>query len=256
MLRNGACRRAAALLLSAILLLGACAGCAGKAGTDTDTPTESTQPISGSEKSNQPESDAGQEAKPKNTPDKSSDAENSKTESAPVEERPVEESAKKIAEAPAPEESQPLPEPQKQQEPTPDTSAGGTCTVSVFCGSVLENMDNCRENKKSVIPDDGVILADAAIDFTAGETAFDVTKRACQANGISLEFSYTPIYGSYYIEGIGNLYEFDVGDGSGWMFTVNGMFPGEGCSRYVLQDGDSILWLYTCGLGTDIGGGV
>ena len=34
---------------------------------------------------------------------------------------------------------------------------------------------------------------------------------------IQLEFSYTPLYASYYIEGINHLYEFDVGPESGWM---------------------------------------
>ena len=52
------------------------------------------------------------------------------------------------------------------------------------------------------------------------------------------------------------LYEFDVGSQSGWMYKVNGWFPNYGCSRYALQQGDEICWMYTCvGLGEDIGGG-
>ncbi len=51
-------------------------------------------------------------------------------------------------------------------------------------------------------------------------------------------------------------HEFDVGSQSGWMYKVNGWFPNYGCSRYALQQGDEICWMYTCvGLGEDIGGG-
>ena len=52
-----------------------------------------------------------------------------------------------------------------------------------------------------------------------------------------------------------NLYEFDVGNKSGWMYKVNGWFPNYGCSRYQLKDGDVIEWVYTCDLGDDVGGG-
>ena len=68
-----------------------------------------------------------------------------------------------------------------------------------------------------------------------------------------MEFEDTPMYHSAYIEGIGNLYEFDVGELSGWMYSVNGWFPNYGCSRYQLQNGDVICWVYTCDLGKDVG---
>ena len=74
-------------------------------------------------------------------------------------------------------------------------------------------------------------------------------------NKIHLEFSDTPVYNSAYIEGVANLYEFDVGNLSGWMYQVNGWFPNYGCSRYQLKDGDVVEWVYTCDLGNDVGGG-
>ena len=40
-----------------------------------------------------------------------------------------------------------------------------------------------------------------------------------------MEFSIVPLTGGAYIEGIGNLYEFDCGSVSGWMYRVNGEFP-------------------------------
>ena len=93
--------------------------------------------------------------------------------------------------------------------------------------------------------------------FSDGETVFDVLRRACTAQQIQLEYSWTPLYDSYYIEGINNLYEFDCGGESGWMYKVNGWFPNYGCSSYSLKDGDVIVWCYTCnGLGADVGGSV
>ena len=69
-----------------------------------------------------------------------------------------------------------------------------------------------------------------------------------------LEYSWTPMYDSYYIQGINNLYEFDCGAQSGWMYKVNGWFPNYGCSKYTLEDGDDIVWCFTCnGLGADVG---
>ena len=105
-----------------------------------------------------------------------------------------------------------------------------------------------------MIPDDGIILKPVTMTYREGQSVFDVLQEACRANGVHLEFTDTPIYRSAYIEGIGNLYEFDCGAGSGWMYRVKGWFPNYGCSRYTIQDGDVIEWLYTCDLGNDIGG--
>jgi hypothetical protein len=68
-----------------------------------------------------------------------------------------------------------------------------------------------------------------------------------------MEAVYTPSYGADYIEGINYLYEFDAGEQSGWMYRVNGAFPNYGCSDYILEDGDSIVWAYTCDMGRDLG---
>lgn len=61
------------------------------------------------------------------------------------------------------------------------------------------------------------------------------------------------MYNSAYIEGIGNLYEFDCGENSGWMYKVNDWFPNYGMSRYVLKNGDTVSLIYTCDGGFDIG---
>ena len=115
-------------------------------------------------------------------------------------------------------------------------------------------MGQLSPGKEGYVPSSGVILRTVTVGFNKGETVFDVLKRTCKEKGIQIEYSYTPMYGSYYIEGINNLYEFDCGNQSGWMYKVNGWFPNYGCSSYKLEDKDSIVWAFTCnGLGADLG---
>ena len=133
--------------------------------------------------------------------------------------------------------------------------AAYTCTLSISCATILDNLDLCDPEKVELVPADGWILQPMTVTFYEGESVFNVLQRTCKQQKIHMEFSNTPIYNSAYIEGIHNLYEFDVGNLSGWMYKVNGWFPNYGCSRYQLKDGDVIEWVYTCDLGYDVGGG-
>lgn len=129
----------------------------------------------------------------------------------------------------------------------------GTCTISIECSSILDNIDNLKETKKEFVPSDGWILTETEVPFKGGETAFDVLKQICGEKKIQLASRYTPLYKSYYVEGINQLYEFDCGKNSGWMYSVNGEYPNYGASSYKLKDGDKVEWRYTCNLGSDVG---
>ena len=144
------------------------------------------------------------------------------------------------------------PEPVEPQE-AEVTKQAYTCTISISCATILNNMDLCAEEKVELVPADGWILQPITVTFHEGESVFDVLLRTCRENKIHMEYMDTPMYNSAYIEGIANLYEFDVGPLSGWMYNVNGWFPNYGCSRYALQDGDTVEWVYTCDLGADVG---
>ena len=142
--------------------------------------------------------------------------------------------------------------------PIPDNClAGGgdkTCTITIVCPTIFDNLNSLNAEKAPFVPKDGTILPSTKVTFTEGETVFDVLKRVCDAAQLQIEYSYTPLYESYYVEGINHLYEFDCGPESGWMFKVNEWFPNYGCSAYTLKDGDDIVWCYTCtGLGADVG---
>ena len=148
-------------------------------------------------------------------------------------------------------EGKPLPvEPENQEVNNKQTY---TCTFSIECSTILNNLKELDPDKRELIPSDGVILAPTKVSFCEGESVFDVLQRVCKEKGIHLESSWTPVYNSAYIEGIHNLYEFDCGELSGWMYRVNGWYPNYGCSRYQLADGEKVEWRYTCDLGNDVG---
>lgn len=129
-----------------------------------------------------------------------------------------------------------------------------TCTLSVRCDTILQNIAWLDSEKVDIVPKDGVIFAEKIVTFYEGESVFNLLMREMKRNKIHMEFENTPIYNSAYIEGIANLYEFDCGELSGWMYKVNGWFPNYGCSRYQLKAGDKVEWVYTCDLGVDVGG--
>ena len=149
-------------------------------------------------------------------------------------------------------EGKPKPvEPENQEVNTAKTY---TCTFSIECSTILNNLDMLDPEKLEMVPSGGTILSATTVTFYEGESVFDVLQRLCRDKGIHMESSWTPIYNSAYIEGIHNLYEFDCGSLSGWMYRVNGWYPNYGCSRYQLKDGDTVEWRYTCDLGNDVGG--
>lgn len=57
------------------------------------------------------------------------------------------------------------------------------------------------------------------------------------------------------IEAGGSLGEFNYGSGSGWMYSVNGVYKNFGFADYYPQDGDVVRVQFTVLLGEDLGGG-
>ena len=126
-----------------------------------------------------------------------------------------------------------------------------TCTFVIECKTILDNKDKLKKGLEKYVPDDAVIFS-KTVGFDSGESVYDILRRICDENSIQMEASYTPAFSSYYVEGINNLYEFDCGQGSGWMYSVNGVFPNYGCSSYKPASNDEIAFRYTCELGYDL----
>lgn len=136
-----------------------------------------------------------------------------------------------------------------QKEETENTLS---CNFSIECGTILDNMDKLPEEKKELVPADGVIFEKSTVQFEDGESVFDILHRVCNEEKILMESSLTTETGSVYVEGIANLYEFDCGNLSGWKYMVNNEFLSISCSEYKVQDGDTIEWKYTCHIGQDL----
>ncbi len=68
-----------------------------------------------------------------------------------------------------------------------------------------------------------------------------------------MALSYKGVASTVYVRGINNLFEFDKGSKSGWLYEVNGKFPDRSCGTYAVKPGDVINWKYTEDLGNDRG---
>ena len=140
-----------------------------------------------------------------------------------------------------------------EEEQTKVDDKRNLCTLSVRCDTINQNLELLDKSKHGLIPTDGVILNNKNISFEEGDSVFDVLLREMKNNNIHFEYVKTPMYDGVYIEGIGNIYEFDCGARSGWLYCVNGEFPGYSSSQYKLKSGDVIEFLYTCDMGKDVG---
>ena len=125
---------------------------------------------------------------------------------------------------------------------TVKTDAIGNITLTIRCDKVA--------GRAAHIPQDGVILEETSLPIAAGDTVYTVLTDAARAYGIHMEASGAA--GLMYIHGIGNIYEFDFGDLSGWLYTVNGETFSVGVDQYVLKPGDKVEFHYTLELGRDL----
>lgn len=125
---------------------------------------------------------------------------------------------------------------------TSDTrDTAGAVTLSIRCDVAVGRMQG------DYIPADGVMLAAVTVPFRDGDTVYDILIAA--ARQYRLQIDATGSAGMEYIAGINYLYEFDLGELSGWTYRVNGTSPSVGCGSYHPADGDTVEWIYTDGAG-------
>jgi hypothetical protein len=109
-----------------------------------------------------------------------------------------------------------------EQSPTPQS----TVTISII-----------GDEKK------GVVLEPTSIDWQDGDSVLDVLKQVTKSNKIPLEYKGRGMLS--YVEGIANLYEFDQGPSSGWLFKVNGKLASKSAGAVKLSKGDNVEWIYS-----------
>lgn len=137
-----------------------------------------------------------------------------------------------------------------KKEEAPKKENKETVTISINANKAIDYGIR-KEDGFSHLPSNGVILGTTKVDIKDGENVFDVLTKVVRQHNIQME--YTGAGSAIYIQGIDNLYEFDCGKYSGWMYEVNGVYPNYGVGAYKLKDGDKIVFNYTCDLGKDLG---
>lgn len=157
-----------------------------------------------------------------------------------------------------PEDTQPTTpdEPAQDNTPTPTQpeSKKNTVTITIRCDTAVNNGMHLESKWSGIVPASGVILPVTTVEIEEGDTVFDVLSYVCSKYKIHMEYSGGTSSGCY-VEGINNLYEFDGGRWSGWMYCVNDWYPNYGCGVYFVKAGEVIEWNYTCDLGCDLENG-
>lgn len=134
-----------------------------------------------------------------------------------------------------------------------EVNGGMEVTFSADCKSVLGRMDTIDPsvNQPSVIPPDGVVIAECTLSLPEGSSAFDALITAARQQQVRVD--YTGSSWGTYVRSIGYISEFGFGELSGWMYRVNGEFPRVYAGEFTLHEGDVVEFVYTCDLGGDVG---
>ena len=135
-------------------------------------------------------------------------------------------------EKPKPGNSSTKPKPENNQTITSPKPKNKTVTIAISCKTAINNGLN-KKPGFSHLPSNGIILQNMKVEFSEGDTVFDILVKVTRKKGIHME--YRGSGSNTYIEGINNLYEFDGGSNSGWMYSVNGVYPNYGVGAYKIQ---------------------
>ena len=84
----------------------------------------------------------------------------------------------------------------------------------------------------------GNTMMSGTLTVDKGTSVYTVLTQLASQNGLSV--SGTKIY----VKGIGDLFEKQHGSLSGWMYSVNGVYPNKSCGYYYLENNDSVVWRY------------
>ena len=134
-------------------------------------------------------------------------------------------------------------------EPAKPAQSGHTVFFSIDSEALLWDLYGTEEYL-DILARDGYTLHPTAIEFTPGETAYELLKRVCKERSIPVVSEVMSATGTEYVTGIGGLPAFDS---NGWIYLVGGKFEMVGADEYVLRDGDRIAFRYSGQFGMDLG---
>lgn len=128
--------------------------------------------------------------------------------------------------------------PQTNPTTTTTTKKAKTVTLIIDCTNAVKYKD--KTGKDVTIPPNtnGIVLR-TEVELEDGDTVMSVLKRAAKDKGIDIASTFN------YVKGIGGLREKNCGASSGWLYSVNGVYPNVGAEQYDPAAGDVIKWEYT-----------
>lgn len=95
----------------------------------------------------------------------------------------------------------------------------------------------------------GKLLSAKDIILEDGDTAYSVLVKAVGNSNIDARV----IDHHTYVSSIHQLGEFEHGEGSGWLYKINDIYPKQYAGLFVLKPGDVMEWVYTKDYGKDVG---
>lgn len=92
--------------------------------------------------------------------------------------------------------------------------------------------------------DGEILIPFTEIGISDGDSVFDQLKNAVTMSEMNFDYTGSETLGTIYVRSIDGLSEFDHGQASGWIYTVNGEYPDVSCSTYKLRADDKVCWIY------------
>lgn len=117
-----------------------------------------------------------------------------------------------------------------------------TCTVEITCASVWDNTDLTTPEVLELLPEDGQLLQATEVTVPEGSTLLEALQAAAKEAKLSVVTSGSPAF----VDSIGGLANGDVGDVSGWTYTLNEEFVLESADEQTVAQDDQVLWSYVC----------
>ncbi len=116
---------------------------------------------------------------------------------------------------------------------------------------IIEIKDNVTFSVETRTIGQADVFAPTQIAFVEGETTWDLLLRVAESNDIVLDYSVSD-WGPY-LTGVNDVFAFDFGSASGWMYDVNSEAPAVGMSDNLMSGGDVIRLCYTLSWEDSIG---
>lgn len=120
--------------------------------------------------------------------------------------------------------------------------------IQIRCDEVTEAPEMLTDPALAeYIPEDGIAMARLKYIAKEGDSVLQILEKICKNNNIEVKKTQDGL-----IDTIGYLKNGDCGQGSSWVYTVNGELMSDNPADCKVKDGDEIVWAFTLDGGKDI----